>query len=218
MIRTERLPDGTLDVVAEVTVGIGSRMVRVPLGSSAGEVDPGGLRNTPVVVLTEEGLQPVVRTGAQRAGQASVTSVRAGSDSTLGAALLDAARAAEVLVIVTTVDVAGDALVVARALGGRPFPVIPLDDPAAGRAMLRGCWVDLDVAIPSVDGGLRDRVRRVAEDLGLFTAHHVVEVDPRPSLAGAASRDVTGSTLHELVAGATGVLAGRVAAGNRAWR
>jgi hypothetical protein len=82
--------------------------------------------------------------------------------------------------------------------------------------MLGACWVDLDVAIPSVDGDLRGRVRDAAEHLGLFADHHVVEVDPRPALDGGS--DPAGRTLWELAAAATGVLAGRLVSRNRSWR
>ena len=215
MIRTEPLPDGTIEAIADVVVGLDTKRVRVPLGRFAGEIDPGGLRNIPVVVLTTASLEPVVRAGAERAGSASVSLVRVGSGAWLGAGLLEAAGTAEVLTVVSPVDAAGDTLVVARVLGGRPLPVVPLDDREAGAIVFGRCWVDVDVAIPSVDGALREEVRSVAAELGLFITHHVVEVDPRAALG---ERDVTVSTLHELAAAATGVLAGRIASGNRRWR
>jgi hypothetical protein len=214
VIRTEPLPDGTIEAIADVVVGLDTKRVRVPLGRFAGEIDPGGLRNIPVVVLTAASLEPVVRAGAERAGSASVTLVRVGS-GWLGARLIEAAGTAEVLTVVSPVDAAGDTLVVARVLGGRPLPVVPLDDREAGAIVFGRCWVDVDVAIPSVDGALREDVRSVAAELGLFTTHHVVEVDPRAALG---ERDVTVSTLQELAAAATGVLAGRIASANRRWR
>jgi hypothetical protein len=213
VIRVERLADGSFQAVTEVVVGIEAREVRVPLGRSAREVDPGGLRNTPVVVLTAEALAPLVTTGSIRAGGADVGAVDIGSGP-MGAGALHAARTSEVLLIVVRPEAACDALVTARALDGRPLPVVPFGDPAAAHRMLEGCWVDLDVAIPSVEAE-RDGLRTIAENLGLFTSHHVVEVDPRAGLEG---RDPAGSTLDELTAAATGVLAGRIASGNRRWR
>jgi hypothetical protein len=217
VISVEHDVDGLPQAVARVIVGVRTEIVRVPLGRWRGEVDPGGLRSTPVVVLTRTELAPLVRRGAERAGRAEVATVEA-RDAPLGARLLRAASAAEVLVLVTDEASAGASLVVARALEGRPLPVVPLGDEAAAGAMLRGCWVDLDVAIPSVDGVLRERVRVAAEHLGLFTDHHVVEVDPRPALDGDRALDAADPTLRELTAGAAGVLAGRLAARNRSWR
>jgi hypothetical protein len=215
MISVERGADGMAEAVARVAVGVRSEVVRVPLGRRSGQVDPGGLRGAPVVVLTAGGLEPLAREGAVRAGRATVAAVDPAGEP-LGAALLDAASTAEVLtLVVEDVAAAGEALVVARALGGRPLPALPLDDPAAARAMLRACWVDLDVALPSIEGDLRRQARSIAEDLGVFAAHHVVEVDPRPGLLGFAVAD---RSLSELSVAATGVLAGRVAAAARSWR
>ncbi len=215
MIRTHRFPDGSAEVTADVAVGVETRTVSVPLGPYPGDVDPGGLRNTPVVVITSLGLEPTVRVGAARAGPATVLLVQVGGGDRLGAGLLEAAESAEVLTLVTSVEAAAGALVVVRALGGRPLPVVPFDDRASARRMLEGCWVDLDVAIPSVDGPQREEARRVGMEAGIYSAHHVVEVDPR---AGLDERDPAASTLHELAAAAAGVLAGRIASGNRHWR
>jgi hypothetical protein len=215
VIRTHRFPDGSAEVTADVAVGVETRTVSVPLGPYRGDVDPAGLRNTPVVVLTSEALEPTVRTGAARAGSATVLLVQVGAGDRLGAGLLGAAESGEVLTIVTSVEAAAEALVVVRALRGRPLPVVPFDDQAVARRMLEGCWVDLDVAIPSVDAPRREEARRVGREAGIFSAHHVVEVDPR---AGLDERDPDASTLHELAAAAAGVLAGRIASGNRHWR
>lgn len=215
MIRTHRLPDGSAEVTAVVAVGVETRTVGVPLGPYRGDVDPAGLRNTPVVVLTSEALEPTVRAGAARAGAATVRLVEVGAGDRLGAGLLEAAESAEVLTLVTPADAAAVVLVVARALRGRPLPVVPFDDRVAAVRMFEGCWVDLDVAFPSIDGSQRDEARSVGVEVGLFASHHVVEVDPRAGLG----EGVPGaSTLHELAAAATGVLAGRIAAGNRHWR
>jgi hypothetical protein len=217
VITVEHDADGMPQAVARITVGVRTETVRVPLGRWHGELHPGGLRQIPVVVLTSAELEPLVRRGAERAGRATVTTIAA-SDAPLGGRLLRAAPTAEVLVFVTDDVSAAASLVVARALEGRPLPVVPLSDDDAARSMLRDCWVDLDVAIPSVDGILRDRVRVAAEHLGLFADHHVVEVDPRPALGDHRDPDALDPTLRELSAAATGVLAGRLAARNRSWR
>lgn len=216
MIRTRRAPDGSVEALAEVAVGVAVRQVVVPLGHTTGPVDAGGLRNAPVVVLTDGSLAPVVLAGVERAGQASVAMLRPPWPSTPGASLLEGATSAEVVVMLPLPErTTEDALVPARALGGRPLPVVPLDDLVAARSMLEVCWLDLDVAIPSLDEAARDRARAAASELGLFVSHHVVEVDPRPGLGNQPVSDVT---LHELTAASTGVLAGRIAAGNRRWR
>lgn len=219
MIRgVERLADGSVEIVAEIAVGVGTRQVRVPLGSFEGEVDPGGLRNTPVVVLSDPGLEDTVRAGARRAGDASIARVELEDEEFPGAGLLRGSSIAEVLVVVARGPVAADALIVARALGGRPLPVIALDDPASANAMLRHRDVDLDVAVPSVDEPMRALIREAVERLGLFIDHHVVEVDPRPALAERVGVGADAPSVHELTAAATGVLAGRLAAANRRWR
>lgn len=215
MIRTRRLPDGSVEAAAEVVVGVETREVVVPLGRPVGEIDPGWLRNTPVIVLTSAALEPMACAAAERAGRASVSPVRLGSGDRLGLRLLEAAADAEVLTVVVAVDEVTETLVVSRALRGRPLPVVPFDDPPSARRMFEACWVDLDIALPSLDGPGRAEVRAVVAELGLFASHHVVEVDPRPGLDG---RGRGAPSLHELAAAATGVLAGRVAAGNRRWR
>ncbi len=215
VIRTRRLSDGTAEVTAGVAVGVETRTVTVPLGPYDGDVDPGGLRNTPVVVLTSEALEPTVRAGAERAGPATVRVVEVGAEDRLGARLLEAAQGAEVLTLVEHIDAVAEALVVVRVLRGRPLPVVPFDDRAAAGRMLEGCWVDLDVATPSVEGSQREETRRVGMEVGIFSAHHVVEVDPR---AGLDDLDLGACTLHELAAAAAGVLAGRIASRNRHWR
>lgn len=218
MIRLDRRSDGTREAVAEVVVGVETRQVRVPLGSFAADVDPGGLRNAPVVVVTADVMEPVVRAGAERAGRASVSRLGRDPGTTIGAALLLGSAVAEVLVVVGNGSAAARTLVTARALGGRPLPVVPLDDLEAAEALLSECWVDLDVALPSADFEDRIAIRRAADTIGLFGRHHVVDVDPRPALGGSRPPAPSGSRLHVLTAAATGVLAGRVAAGNRRWR
>jgi hypothetical protein len=210
------LPDGSVEVLAEVVVGIETERVTVPLGRFEGAVDPGGLRNAPVVVLHDARLAELVRIGARRSGGASVAVVDLMVGSVVGAELLRAGSTADVILVVASGAMSSSPLVAARALRGRPLPVVPVDDDAAAHAMFRGCDVDLDVALPSVEGQTRTQIRGAAERLGLFGAHHVVEVDPRPGLAQRQSADLASAL--ELTAAATGVLAGRIAAENRRWR
>ena len=87
MITVEHDADGMVQAIAGSPWGCGIEIVRVPLGRSHGDVDPGGLRGTPVVVLTQPHLEPLVRAGAERAGRAVVATVGA-SDEPLGGRLL----------------------------------------------------------------------------------------------------------------------------------
>jgi hypothetical protein len=216
VIRTERSDDGSLVAVSEVTAGVETRTVRVALGRHGRHIDPGGLRNTPVVVVATPSSVTLVRAGAVHAGRASVQVVDQEPTDPLGARLLGGAADAEVIVVVTPASPPVQALIVARALGGRPLPAIPLSEPTRARDMLDGCWVDLDVAVPALEHPRRAEVRRTLDELGLIAGpHHVVEVDPRAALHG---RSTVTMSLSELAAAATGVLAGRIAAGNRRWR
>ncbi|MGH2631039.1 MAG: hypothetical protein ACRDHI_10860 [Actinomycetota bacterium] len=202
-----------------MSVGVETSTIRVPLGHFEGEIHPGGLRNTPVVVVAEPSVERVIEAGVQRTGGAS-TATAAARDAAvpLGASLFEAAGRAEVGIVVAEGAEAAAALRIARALGGRPLPVLAFEDRLAARAIVDGCAIDLDVALPSVDGPLRYRIRELAAELDLFSDHHVVEVDPRPALAGHTSRGIDGVPMLELAAAAAGVLAGRIAAGNRRWR
>ncbi len=207
------MPDGTALAVADVAVGIVERRVEVPLGALSGQVDPGGLMNLPVVVVASARSGEAAGRGARAAGGGDIVDLRGGAEP-VGGRLLEGAGADVVIAVVELAE-APAVLVTARALSGRPLPVIPFDDPELAAAMLEGCWVDLDIAIPSVDEPLWGDLRRSAEELGLFAAHHVVEVDPRPGLEGPEGPP---RSLDVLAAAATGVLAGRIAAGNRRWR
>jgi hypothetical protein len=212
VIRVERRADGSFEAVAEVVVGVEAREVRVPLGRSVERVDPGGLRNSPVVVFVSDGIAQLVEAGATRSGGATVRHVEA-SPGLLAAAVLDAARTADVMLARVEPEEAAGALVTVRALKGRPLPVVPFDRPDLARTMLARCWID--IAIPSYGDDRRDEAWEAARALDLISAHHIVEVDPRPGLdhEGAPNAGLDG-----LTASATGVLAGRIAAGNRRWR
>ena len=85
-----------------------------------------------------------------------------------------------------------------------------LSRPDAIEALLDGCHVDLDLAIPRLDGERRAAVRAALTPLRLDDLHHIVEVDPRAGVG-----DGSSPTLDDLGAAAAGVLAGRLAAGRR---
>jgi hypothetical protein len=110
---------------------------------------------------------------------------------------------------------AGPHLSAARLLGGRPLAAIPGPDDVAG--YLIGCRYDVHVPIPGVDEPLRARVGGAFRPLELERLHHLVEVDPGPAFEEAGFT-VEDAPLDALTAAAAGVLAGRLAVGNRRWR
>lgn len=217
MIRTERSADGTVEAVSDVRVGTERRTVRVPLGVFDGPIGRTGLRNVPIVVVVSRAPAELVRAGAERAGKVHVVEAAPSAHRPLGARLIElVADSAEAVFTIARSDEVARALTTARALGGRPLPVLPFDDPVAARTMLEGCDVELDIALPSIGDAAWSEIRRVADELGIFDAHHPIEVDPRPALRDEGA--IADRTLHDLAAAATGVLAGRIAAGNRRWR
>lgn len=208
MIRYERDEDG-LVAVSRVRVGTGEVELRVPLGPWTGaDPAPRGLAGTPVVAILDGRAADLAVAGARRSGRLRPDLIPTADDR---GALLRAT--AEVVVLP---DLSGALLAAIRALGGRPLPAIPFEDAEAVGSLFADCPVDVDVVVPAVEPA-RTRAREVALDLGLDGMHHLVEVDPRPAFAEL-GRPPDGASLAELAAGAVGVLAGRVAAGNRRWR
>lgn len=208
MIRYERDEDG-LVAASRVRVGMGEVELRVPLGPWAGpDPPPDGLAGRPVVAVAEGRAAELAAAGARRSGrrEADVLPVAGHRGALLRST-------AEVLVLP---ELSGALLAAIRALGGRPLPAIPFDDAGAVERLFRECPVDVDGVVPAIEPA-RTRAREVALGLGLDAMHHLVEVDPRPAYAEL-GRPIDDASLAELAAAATGVLAGRVAAGNRRWR
>jgi hypothetical protein len=176
---------------------------------------PDGLSLTPVIVLPDPVWTDLARAGAERAGKRpSCLQVPFDAPAFGLQLLLDAAEGVEVFLVE-----GGTAahLRVARALGARPLPVLPLPDAAAIEALFAGCDLDVHVAIPALDETQGAWIHELIAPLSLETIHHVVDVDPGPAF-GEAGIDGTGATLEAAAAAATGVLAGRLAAENRRWR
>jgi hypothetical protein len=208
VIRFERDASGDLWAIAEVAVGAGRSVFEVPLGVWGKDDPPSdGLAQTPVVVLPEGAWTGVVAEAARVAGDAEALEVSPDGRSLLGAT-------ADVLVIP---HANGRTMNVIRALGGRPLPALPLTDPVRVAAFLDGCHVDLDIALPGLDGPRRAELRAATHTLGLDDVHHLVEVDPRPGLASEGI-DPDDAPLDALAAAAAGVLAGRLAAARRRYR
>src|SRR5262245_12281094 len=189
--------------LTEVTVGTHRIPFRIPLGTWSGQDPPaGGLLGTPVVVVVSAPALAIVERAVSVTG-----GLRARETEADGRSLLTAAEDVDVLV---TDGGNGRTMNVIRALGGRPLPALPLSRPDAIEALLDGCHVDLDLAIPRLDGERRAAVRAALTPLRLDDLHHIVEVDPRAGVGHGSS-----PTLDDLGAAAAGVLAGRLAAGRR---
>jgi hypothetical protein len=211
VIRYERRASGELTAVCEIAVGIERRSFRVPLGTwGGGEPPAGGLREAPVVVLADHDRIEVVQRAVIRASRIEAPTVAPD-----GGALLRAAQKGAEVMIVRAGD--GRTMNVIRALGGRPLPALPWSSPRGISEVFDGCLVDVDVAIPRLVATERAALRAALEPLHLEDLHHVVEVDPRPA-SGTDASEADGWDLDALGAAAAGVLAGRLAAGNRHWR
>jgi hypothetical protein len=133
----------------------------------------------------------------------------------------------------------GHALNAATVLGGRPVAALRVSF-ADARVRHRGlshhsltilrdvAAAGCTVAVPVLDDGAqRSMVWDALRGARLEERHHLVEVDGRPGIAGLADRAVEVVTMGRgpaedpaffLAAGAAGVLAARMAAGDRRWR
>jgi hypothetical protein len=126
----------------------------------------------------------------------------------------------------------------AATLDGRPLPALR-ESYADERARHRGLshhsvtilrdvsMVETNVAVPVLPEEQRAAIWEALRDAKLEERHHLVEVDGRPGIDGLATAGVAVRTMGRgpdddpaffLAAGAAGVLAGRMAAGNRRWR
>jgi hypothetical protein len=133
----------------------------------------------------------------------------------------------------------GNALNAAATLGGRPIPALRMSF-ADERNRHRGvshhsmtilskvCLVETNVAVPALDDAVkRETVWTALREAKLEDRHQLVEVAGVPALDELSRRGVEVRTMGRgiaddpeffLAAGAAGVLAGRMAAGNRRWR
>jgi hypothetical protein len=130
----------------------------------------------------------------------------------------------------------GHAMNAVASLGGRPVAALRVSF-AETRDRHRGlshhsttilsavCLVRAHVAVPSLTGSEREELRRAVRGSGLDRRHRVVEVEGDPALELLSRRGIDvesmGRTARDdpaffLAAGAAGVLAGRMAAGQEA--
>lgn len=212
--------DTVLIAVTDVDVGVERFAFTMALGAWPSDAPdptgPLGLAATPVIVLPDPAWTELAVAGAVRAGRMEAACVRLPGDvEALGLRLLLAVTDGAEVVLVEGGGAA--VLRVARALGGRPLPVLPLPDGDAVTALLGACELDVDVPVPSLEEPGRSLVSSLLRSTALVTPHRTVEVDPGPAFAEAGV-DIDRASLEGLAAAAAGVLAGRLAAGNRRWR
>ena len=216
MIAYDRTALGDLEAITEVAVGAVRRQVRVSLGPWSGDdFDPGGLRGAPVVIVPDPAWTELARRGALRAGAQPTVLILPGDAPRIGIQLLVAY--AEGVDVTIVEGGTGAVMTLARILGGRPIPALPLPDPHAVERLFEGCEVDVDVPVPSLEGGEREGMRRTIGPLALHDVHHLVEVDPRPAFDDL-GLEIAGAAPAALTAAAAGVLAGRVSVRSRRWR
>ena len=118
------------------------------------------------------GVDGAGRRRRRRAGRMEAACVRLPGDvAALGLRLLLAvADGAEVLLV----EGGGAAVLrVARALGGRPLPVLPLPDGDAVTALLGACELDVDVPVPSLEEPERSLVSSLLRPMALVTPHRL---------------------------------------------
>ena len=212
---------GDAVIVARTTVDVGIERYELSIVIGVWPLDapdptgPLGLASTPVIVLPDPVWSDLATAGALRAGHQPACLRLPGDAPALGLQMLVAVTEGADVVLVE--GGAGPHLQMARALGGRPLPILPLPDRDAVAAMFEGCELDVHVPVPALEDPQRSEVAGTLRPLSLETTHHLVEVDPAPAFAHA-GLDIGRASLEALAAGAAGVLAGRLAAGNRRWR
>jgi hypothetical protein len=185
------------------------------------------LRLMPVVLFSDVDLAPLVLAGAARAGRDPKTVELAGIDRPSLAASVTGH--AEIAVAILPAAELIAALNLVRELGGRPLPVLGLRTrsqaphlDAAGSALLNDPALrDLNIPVPAIgEDGTRRAVWDQLRSAALEDRHHLVEVDGAPALEELAARGLhpPDDRWRAVCAGAAGVLAGRLSAGNRRWR
>jgi hypothetical protein len=172
--------------------------------------DPLGLRATPVVLLGDASLARIALAGVDRAGRAPETRSVGAPATALGLDLLAAVTSGVEAIVVSGAD--GRLIDLVRILGGRAIVASPVSDGSDVHAWLAAAELDAEIPIP-----IGHEVDRVAmPPLALGPMHQLVQVDPTPALEEAG--EPIDAAPDVLAAAAAGVLAGRIAAGNRRWR
>ena len=206
--------DAVIAASATVPIGIVDQAWTAMLGRwDAGSPDPAGplgLASTPVILLPDPSLESAVASAADRAGRGPEIAHLPASAPGLGLELLAAVSSgAEMIVLI---EPEGRHVDLVRILGGRAVVALAFADATSARRWLHGAELDADIPIPIPPGGW---MREIAT-LGLESTHQLVQVDPTAALDETAISDDTLTSIR--AATAAGILAGRIAVGNRRWR
>lgn len=176
----------------------------------------------PVVLVPAAWMLEPVLAGLARAGRAPTIAMVATTVEL--ASLVERGTDSEAVVILTTAF-PGMAASVRRlqAQGARTVPALEaalgVGVTPASLTLLGELPEALNVPVPSIDDDERWRLWQSLRDAGLDERHHLVDVDGHPALDELSARGtaVEGDLVGLLAAGAAGVLAGRMVAGNRRW-
>jgi len=206
--------DDVVAATASIPVGVVDLERTAVLGpwppDASDPSDPLGLRSTPVVLLADPSLARVALAGIARAGRAPETRSVGPPATALGLDLLAAVTSGVEAIVVSGAN--GRQIDLVRILGGRAIAASPVSDGSDGHAWLAAAEFDAEIPIPI--GHDVDRVAMPPVALGPM--HQLVQVDPTPALEEAG--EPIDAAPDVLAAAAAGVLAGRIAAGNRRWR
>ncbi len=205
--------DDVIAASATIAVGIVDRDEIALLGpwpSDGGDpAGPLGLASTPVILLPDPSTIDVALAGVTRAGRGPAVAQLEATTHGLGLALLAAGGAGAEVVVLTEAD--GSHVDLVRIVGGRAVVALMTSDTQAIAAWFRGTELGADIPLPITEA---DASAEIAS-FGLEAIHQLIQVDPMPALDEAT---VTAPTFGVSTAAAAGVLAGRIAAGNRRWR
>jgi hypothetical protein len=205
--------DDVIAASATIAVGVADRDEIALLGpwpsDRGAPAGPLGLASTPVILLPDPSTIDVALAGIARAGRRPAVSRIEATTPGLGLALFAAVGAGTEVVVLT--EAAGSHIDLARILGGRAIVALPGSDAQAIAAWLRGAELGADIPLPTTDAAASAEIA----SFGLESMHQLIQVDPTPALNEA---DVRAPTFAVSTAAAAGVLAGRIAAGNRRWR
>lgn len=177
----------------------------------------------PVVLVPAAWMLEAVLAGLARAGRAP--SIAMVATTVELASLMERGTDTEAVVILTTAfpGMAGSVRRL-QAQGARTVPALEaalgVGVTPASLTLLGELPEALNVPVPSIDDDdERWRLWQSLRDAGLDERHHLVDVDGHPALDELSARGtaVEGDLVGLLAAGAAGVLAGRMVAGNRRW-
>ena len=205
--------DDVVAVSATIAVGVVDRDETALLGPWAADgPDPGGplgLASTPVVLLSGASTIDVALAGVARAGRDPQVAILEAGAPDLGLAVLATVGAGTEVVVLTEAE--GRHIDLVRILGGRAVVALPASDATTISAWFGDAELGADIPLPTTDAQASADIA----SLGLEAVHQLVQVDPSPALDRAR---VGAMRFSLLTVAAAGILAGRIAVGNRRWR